>query len=143
MIAIDTNLLVYAHRAQTPEHGRARAALEQASQQPDGWGFAGASVLEFWAVVTHPSATGRPSTPAEARAFIGALVAAGARILRPSARTDARLLAEAERLGCAGPRVFDLAIALTVVEHGATALWTHDRRFVSVPGLDIVDPLEA
>jgi len=141
VIALDTNLLVSAHRARVPEHLAARAAVEEARRQAAGWGFASASVLEFWAVVTHPSASGRPSTPHEARSFIDALIAAGARVLRPSARTDGLVLAEAERTGCVGPRVFDLAIALTVLEHGATSLWTHDLRSVRVPGLAIVDPL--
>jgi len=59
----------------------------------------------------------------------------------PSARTDARVLAKAEGLGCVGPRVFDLAVALTVHEHEATAIWTHDRRFVGAAGLASVDPL--
>jgi predicted nucleic acid-binding protein len=47
VIAVDTNLLVYAHRSSLPEHRRARRALEQASRDPRGWGIALASVAEF------------------------------------------------------------------------------------------------
>jgi hypothetical protein len=50
MIAIDTNLLVYAHRARTPEHARARKAIERAAADDAGWGIAAASLTEFWAV---------------------------------------------------------------------------------------------
>ena len=78
MIAIDTNLLVYAHRQRVPEHRRAQAAIEGAATNPRGWGFAAGVLPEFWAVVTHPSAEGRPSTPAQAAAFIRALTSAGA-----------------------------------------------------------------
>jgi hypothetical protein len=37
--------------------------------------------------------------------------------------------------------VFDVQIALTAFEGGATDLWTHDTRFVKVPGLRLHDPL--
>ena len=39
MIALDTNLLVYAHRSATPEHKAAQAAIERAAAT-EGWGFA-------------------------------------------------------------------------------------------------------
>ena len=68
MIAIDTNLLVLAHRMQVPEHRAARKAIEKASMDSDGWGFALTSLLEFWSIVTHPAAPPRPSTPDEVSA---------------------------------------------------------------------------
>ena len=37
MIALDTNLLVYAHRSATPEHKNAGAAIERAAAS-SGWG---------------------------------------------------------------------------------------------------------
>jgi hypothetical protein len=141
VIVVDTNLLVYAHRSGTPEHHAARPALEAASRLADGWGVATASVLEFWSVVTHPAASGRPSTPGEARAFISALVDAGARLLAPGPAVAQRILEAADRLGIVGPRVFDLQIAFTALDHGATELWSHDRGFVTLPGLRLVDPL--
>ena len=56
MIAIDTNLLVFAHRMQVPEHRAARKAIEKASMVSDGWGFTLTNLLEFWSIVTHPAA---------------------------------------------------------------------------------------
>lgn len=143
MVVIDTNLLVYAHREATIEHQAARAALERASRQSAGWGIAVTSVLEFWGVVTHPSASGRPSSPSEARAFLDALVDADAQVLSPGPSLSARLLDTAARLGVTGPRVFDLLIAVTALDHGATEVWSHDRGFVTLPGLRLVDPLAA
>lgn len=143
MVVIDTNLLVYAHRAATPEHKMAQRALDMASRRDDGWGIATASILEFWSVVTHPKASGRPSTPTEARAFLDALVDAGARMLSPGRASSQRILEMAERLDVVGPRVFDLQIAVTALDHGATELWSHDQRFVTPPELRLVDPLAA
>lgn len=141
MVVIDSNLLVHAHRAVTPEHRAAKRALGMASRRADGWGIATASALEFWSVVTHPAAGGRPSTPTEARAFVDALVDAGARVLSPGPALSQRVLDVAVRLGVVGPRVFDLQIAVTALDHGADELWLHDRRFVTPPGLRLIDPL--
>lgn len=141
MIAIDTNLLVYAHRSRTAEHARARKAIERAASGDDGWGIAVASLTEFWAIATHPASEGRPSTPAQAVAFVSALVKAGAQIWLPGPGFGDRLLQVASDLDVVGPRVFDLQIALTAFEGGATELWTHDAGFVKVPGLRLHDPL--
>lgn len=142
MIAIDTNLLVYAHRKATPEHESAKKALERAANNPDGWGFALANLLEFWSIVTHPAATGRPSTPREAARFIDGLVGPGqASIWVPGAGFGTRLMRVAEDLKIQGPRIFDLAVSLTSSDAGAIEVWTHDLRFVTVPGLRVVHPL--
>ena len=141
MIAIDTNLLVYSHRARTPEHARAQAAITRAAASGRGWGFAAAVLPEFWSVVTHRASEGRPSTPAQAAAFVRALSTAGAAIWLPGPGFGERLLQVARDLNVAGPRVFDLQIALTAFEGGATEIWTHDADFVSVPGLRVHDPL--
>lgn len=141
MIAIDTNLLIYSHRTRTPEHLRARAAIERAAASDRGWGLAAAVLPEFWSVVTHPASEGRPSSPAQAAAFVRALTNAGAAIWLPGPGFGERLLQAARDLGVAGPRVFDLQIALTAFEGGATEIWTHDTSFVSVPGLRVHHPL--
>ena len=142
MIAVDTNLLVYAHRSGTAEHAAARRAIERAAADSRGWGVALPCLAEFWSIVTHSSASGRPSTPAEASAFVRALVAGGgAAVWGPARGFDARLLALAERLRLSGPRIFDLQIALIASEAGATEMWSHDRRFVSIADLRLHDPL--
>jgi hypothetical protein len=142
MIAIDTNLLVYAHRMQVPEHRAARKAIEKAAKDSGGWGFALTSLLEFWSIVTHPAAPPRPSTPAEASAFVQALIRdADAQIWLPREGFGRRLIQLGSELRVSGPRIFDLTIALTAVEAGAGEIWTHDAGFFSIPGLPVVFPL--
>lgn len=139
MIALDTNLLVYAHRSATPEHRRAQAAIEEAATSE--WGFAAPVVAEFWSVVTHPSSVGRPSTPDEARRFLAALGDASAQVWSPGAGFGLRLAQLAADLGVRGNRVFDLQIALCAFEGGAREIWSHDGRFATIPGLRVVNPL--
>lgn len=142
MIAIDTNLLVYAHRSAVAEHRAAQRAIERASGDERGWGIALASVVEFWSVVTHPASAGGPSTAEQARDFLAALVRdGGAATWTPRQRFWERLTALAADLGVQGARVLDLQIALTAFEHGATEIWTHDGGFVALPGLVVRDPL--
>lgn len=142
MIAIDTNLLVYAHRRGVPQHRAARSAIERAAGDPRGWGIALQSVGEFWSVVTHPAASRGASSTAQATAFLRNLNAdAGMIVWSPGTGFDDRLLQLAGDLEISGPRIFDLQIALTVFEHGAAELWTHDRAFVKLPGLRLIHPL--
>ena len=140
MIAIDTNLLVYAHRAATAEHRAARLAIERAAAA-SAWGFPSPVVAEFWSVVTHPAAEGRPSKSGEARRFLSALADAGAEVWSPGAGFGLRLAQLADDLGVVGNRIFDLQIALCAFEGGARELWSHDTRFVTIPGLRLVQPL--
>lgn len=142
MIAVDTNLLVYAHRTATPEHKASQRALERAATDPAGWGFTIGNVFEFWSVVTHPAAKGRPSSASEARKFLHNLVEqGGAAIWLPGPGFETRFLDTATRLGLAGPRVFDLQIAMVALDRGAREIWTHDAGFIHLPGLPVHDPL--
>ncbi len=141
MIAVDTNLLVYAHRSAVPEHRAARKAIQAAANHPLGWGIAHSVVVEFWSIVTHPAASGRPSSPADAAAFLQALLGGGAELWSPASGFAGRLMQAAVDLAVQGPRIFDLQIALTAFDNGATEIWTHDRAFLTLPGLKVVDPL--
>jgi toxin-antitoxin system PIN domain toxin len=141
VIAVDTNILIYAHRTGAPQHHDARRAIEQAANDEGGWGITLTSVAEFWSVVTHPAAAGRPSTPGEASEFLHSLLqAGGAQLWQPGPGFGDRLLVLAADRRVQGPRIFDLQIALTAVEHGARELWTYDRNFLSLPGLRVRDP---
>jgi len=142
VIAVDTNLLVYAHRAGCPEHEQARSAIEEAANSGEDWGIPASCVFEFWSVVTHPASAGGASRPSAARGFIhGLMETAGAVILPPPAAVVPRCLQIADQMDLCGPRIFDLQISLTALEAGVSELWTHDAGFVGLPGLWIRDPL--
>lgn len=142
VIAIDTNLLVYAHRSAAPLHMPARRAIEAAARDPRGWGIALPGLAEFWSVVTHPAAPGRPSSGPTAAAFIESLVRdGGAAIWVAGARFWERLARAAVDLRVRGARIFDLQIALTALDNGAREIWTHDTAFVAPAGLKVIDPL--
>lgn len=140
MIAVDTNLLVYAHNPHAREHSRARNALERAAAQPQGWGMPFPVLAEFWSVATHPAGLG---TRAEAAAgFLQALLREGdGQIWAATAEMGHDLMAAAARIGCHGAAIFDLQIGLIALAYGAMEIWTHDAAFPRLPGLKVVDPL--
>ena len=93
-------------------------------------------LAEFWAVVTHPASIGGASKPSTAADFIRAMRGAGAEVWVPAARFSERLLTMASELNIQGPRI-------SAFDNGARELWTHDRKFVSIPGLKVRDPISS
>ena len=62
MIAIDTNILVYAHREELPLHRKARARLVGLAEGFEPWALPVFCLGEFLRVVTHPKVFDPPST---------------------------------------------------------------------------------
>ena len=142
MIAIDTNLLVYAHRQGAPQHEAAREAIRAALNDPRGWGICLPSVTEFWSIVTHPTIPGGPSSPSVVTHFFHYLLTEGhGAIWTPGSGFGQRLMRWAGSLNVRGRRIFDLQIAVIAFEHGVQEIWTHDGNFVSVPAVKVYDPI--
>lgn len=64
MIALDTNILVYAHRADAPFHSAAAQLVRALAEGRDRWIIPWPCAYEFLAIVTHPKIY-RPPTPAD------------------------------------------------------------------------------
>src|SRR5262245_44826054 len=54
VIALDTNILVYARREETPQHQVARTLLTELAEGGQPWVLAWPCIYEFLRVVTHP-----------------------------------------------------------------------------------------
>lgn len=142
MIAVDTNILVYAHRRESPHHDRALAVVMGLATGRAAWAVPWPCVHEFLAVTTHPRIYRPPSTAEEALSAIRDLATtATARFL--SETTDhLDLLAGLLRGGqVLGPRVHDARVAAICLGHGVTELWSADRDFSWFPELTVRNPL--
>ena len=62
MIAVDTNILVYSVRADSPWHPAALQCLRDLAEGASPWAIAWPCIHEFIAVVTHPRIY-KPPTP--------------------------------------------------------------------------------
>ena len=54
VIAVDTNVLVYAHREDSPQHDRALECVNRLAEGAARWAIPWPCIHEFLAVVTHP-----------------------------------------------------------------------------------------
>jgi predicted nucleic acid-binding protein len=55
LIAVDTNVLVYAHRIESEFCQPAAAAIRRLPESPEQWAIPWPCLHEFLAVVTHPA----------------------------------------------------------------------------------------
>jgi hypothetical protein len=141
LIAVDTNVLVYAHRGELPQHRVARARVTELWEGDALWAIPVFCIGEFVRVVTHPRVFDAPHSVEEAcRAIEHLLESASLRVLLPGERYWP-LLAEALRQGDArGNLAFDAQIVALCREGGAASLLTADRDFARFAGLRI-EPL--
>ena len=136
MIAVDTNILLYADREETPQHRAALRALRRLAEGHEAWAIPIQCVGEFLRVVSHDRVFQPPTPIGEALASIETLLASpAARLLLPGNRYLQILRVVIARSGVRGNLVFDAQIAAVCLEHGATTLLTEDRDFTRFQGL--------
>ncbi|MCM2255059.1 MAG: PIN domain-containing protein [Vicinamibacteria bacterium] len=142
MIAVDTNLLVYAHRQDSPWHAEAHAVLSELAGGTAPWGIPWPCLHEFLAVVTHLRIYQPPTPLATACKAVDALLASSSVVLLaegPGYWPALQKLLLAARTS--GPQVHDARIAALCLSHGVRELWTADRDFGRFPTLRTRNPL--
>lgn len=142
MIAIDTNILVYAHMMQSPWNARSYALLGDLVASGAPWALPVHCLSEFFAIVTHPRIY-KPASPARAAlAQIDAWVQSPTvTVLGEDATTWTRLHDLLRSAKIAGAAVHDARIAAVCIQHDVAELWTKDRDLGCFPGLRTRDPL--
>lgn len=129
MIAVDTNVLVYAHRQEFPRHAQAKAKIISLAVGAAPWGAPVFCLGEFVRVVTHRKILNPPSSLEQATAFLDRLGDSESfRILLPDVEYWSDLKATLKSADARGSLAFDAQIAALCVRHGATLL-TCDRDF--------------
>lgn len=142
MIALDTNVLVYAHREDSPQHERAAEALSAAVLGPVSVGIPWPCVHEFLAIVTHPRIYDPPTAMSQALVAIGQLAdQPTVRFLPEEGHHLAMLTGLLKDSAVVGPKVHDARIAAICLGHGVSVLWTADRDFSWFPNLRTHNPL--
>ena len=130
MIAVDTNILIYAHRGETEFHATAVSRLTALAEGAERWALPIFCVTEFMRVVTHRRVFNPPSTIAQAAAFIEGLAAApSCELVQPGPEFLPLLLSAARERDAHGNLIFDTQIAALCREHGIDTILTNDRDF--------------
>ena len=142
MIAADTNILVYAHRADSEWHPQARSCLQTLAEGRVSWGIPWPCLHEFLAIVSHPRIYDPPSTIALAAAQVDAWLESPVAELLAEADSHWPILKQQLFAGqIKGPMVHDARVAALCIAHGVTDFWTADRDFSRFPGLSTRNPL--
>jgi hypothetical protein len=142
LIAIDTNLLVYAHRRDSRWHVPAVQLIESLANGRDAWAIPWPCIHEFYAIATHPRLYARPSTPAQAldqwhawRDSPSLMLLAEDEAYWPA------LESIIDRSRVVGPAIHDARIAALCLRHGVHELLTADRDLSRFAGLVTRNPL--
>jgi len=142
MIALDTNLLVYAHRRDSAFHAAAKKLLADLAAGKAAWAIAWPCLHEFYGVVTRPRLFSPPSTPEEALTQIDIwLESPTLQLLSEDHLHWPRLRELIARAKVQGPMVHDARIAALCLSHGVRELWSADRDFSRFPALRTRNPL--
>ena len=144
MIALDTNIMVYAHREDSPFHDGAARCVTSLAEGRGAWSIPWPCVHEFLAIVTHPRIY-RPPTPLElAIDQVAAWLETPTLVMLGESNGYWDQLARALMAGkVAGPQVHDARVASLCLHHGVDELWTADRDFSRFAGLKVRNPLVA
>jgi toxin-antitoxin system PIN domain toxin len=143
VIAVDTNLLVYAHRTDATFHEPARAALESLAVGRSAWAIPWPCVHEFISVVTNPRIFKTPTPVGHALSQMQTLVDLPQVVML--SEEDGylhRLAAVAAPARTQGGAIHDARIAALCLHHGVTELWSADRDFTRFPELAVRNPLK-
>lgn len=144
MIAVDTNILVYAHRQDSPWHDAAYARVAELAEGRSPWCIPWNCLHEFVAVVTHPRIYAPPSRLAEAIDQVDAWLESPSLVLLGEAEQYWSILKSLLEEGrVTGPMVHDARVAAVCLLHGVRELWTADRDFGRFAALAVRNPLVA
>jgi toxin-antitoxin system PIN domain toxin len=144
MIAVDTNILVYAHRREVREHPVAASKLRDLAMGEARWAMPWPCVYEFFSVVTNRRIwKGAASTPEQAWAQLKAWFGSPMLVLLAETDDFAEVLAEfLARPRVRGPVVHDARVAALCVAHGVRTLLSRDRDFALFPELSVGNPFD-
>ena len=142
MIAVDTNLLVYAHREDSEWHAQAEACVRALAESRAAWAIPWPCLHEFLAIVTHRRIYRPPSPVPSALAQIDAWLESPSLVLLSEGSAHwPRLRCVIGQARVAGPAVHDARIAAICLDHGVQELWSADRDFNRFPELSVRNPL--
>jgi toxin-antitoxin system PIN domain toxin len=142
VIAVDTNLLVYAHREDSTWHQAAYGRIAELAEGRGPWAIPWPCIHEFLAIVTHPRIYDPPTpVPAALDQVSAWLEAPNLVLLSESEGYWAKLFELVGDGRLTGPQVHDARIAALCLHHGIEELWSADRDFGRFPELRVRNTL--
>jgi toxin-antitoxin system PIN domain toxin len=144
LIAVDTNVLVYAHRRDSPWHAAAAACMRELAEGTASWALPAPCLHEFLAIVTHERIFSPPTPLPRALEQIAAWLESPTLVVLSETAGYWDVLGRVvERAKITGPRIHDGRVAALCIHHGVRELLTADRDFSRFGELNTRNPLAA
>ncbi len=142
MIAVDSNLLVYAHREDAQWHESAYARIAELAEGQAPWAIPWPCLHEFLAIVTHQRIYTPPTPLGKAIEQVEAwLESPGVVLLSELEEYWLQLRPILVTGRVSGPQIHDARVVALCKQHGVTELWTADRDFGRFPSIQVRNPL--
>ncbi|MGH9793521.1 MAG: type II toxin-antitoxin system VapC family toxin [Candidatus Acidiferrales bacterium] len=142
MIAVDSNILVYAHREDSPWHASAYTRIAELAEGQAPWAIPWPCLHEFLAIVSHPRIYNPPTPIGKAIEQVDAwLESPGVTLLSESEDYWRQLRPALVTSRVAGAQIHDARVVALCLQHGVRELWTADRDFSRFPSVRIRNPL--
>jgi uncharacterized protein len=142
MIALDTNILVYSVREDSPWHEAALACVRQIAEGRGPWAIAWPCIHEFLAVVTHPKIYKPPTPLPDAIRQVDYWMESPTLQLigeSPGYWEHLKLILLGGK--AAGPLIHDARVAALCRAAGVREIWTADRDYSRFSGIPVRNPL--
>jgi uncharacterized protein len=142
MIAVDTNILVYAHREDSSWHDRALEVVTELAEERSAWAIPWPCIWEFIAIATHPRIYNPPSSIDDALIQVERWIESPSlHLIGEGAGFFETLNPTLRKAKVRGAAVHDARIAAICLRHGVAQLLTADRDFSRYPQLRTMNPL--
>lgn len=142
MIAVDTNVLVYSHRTDSPLHEDAKNLIEDLRKGKAQWAVPWPCLHEFVAIVTHPRIFKEPTPLRLAFEAIDSWLAGeNLHLIGESEGYLEKLREQAIKARLQGAMIHDARIAALCLHHGIDELLSADRDFKLFSDLSTRNPL--
>lgn len=139
MRAVDTNILIHAHREEMAKHLEAAALIRQLAEGELPWGIPVFCLSEFLRVVTHHRVFNPPTPLPEALSAVESLLQSPTvHLLLPGERFWTIFTRLSLQGQVSGNLVFDAQIAALCLERGIETLITEDRDFSRFEDIQII-----
>ena len=142
MIAVDTDILVYCHRLDSPYHIKALVAMERLIKSERNWAIPWPCVDEFISTVTPKRPYNPPSTVEQCfKAFDKWRKSSQLQFIGEGPGFYEKYRKLVAQRSPVGPEIGDIKIATLCVYHGVEEFWSGDRDFSSFSDIKCLNPL--
>lgn len=141
MLAIDTNILIFAEIRSSPHHVVAKRMITELAEGISPWAIPWPCIYEFLRIVTHPRVYHPPVPIPVALRDLNHILESPTLVLLHETLDHPRVMNQIiEESGVTGNLIHDAHIAALCQEHGITELISGDRDFTRFPTLKVRNP---